>query len=119
MRNSNPVTCAAGTMAYTFEDESRNHVYNASATYTQGDIPLDSLGAPDAGNRIPSGTYTGTCTATFTGQRYKFWGYRLSSGEESVLDLDNLTSYDIRTGIHCAAGAPDFPTSVTIPRGTK
>lgn len=119
MRNSNPVTCAAGTTAYTFEDESRNHVYNASATYTQGDIPLDSLGAPDAGNRIPSGTYTGTCTATFTGQRYKFWGYRLSSGEESVLDLDNLTSYDIRTGIHCAAGAPDFPSSVTIPRGTK
>ena len=118
MKKSNPVTCAAGTQSRVFGDSPTTYTYNASASYVQGDVPLDSLGAADPRNRLPADTITTSKTATFTGHRLKFWGYR-NINTETVLDIDNLTSNDIRNGIHCTAGSTSFPTTITCPIGTK
>lgn len=62
-------------------------------------MPKNNIGKDDPSNRILSGSWSKTdLKATFTGHRYGFFGYRMST--EPRLDFNALSSSDIRTGIH-------------------
>lgn len=110
------LTRPTGSAVHSYSDSRAQYTYTATARYTQSGIPYNNIGALDLSNRIPAGTFSTSQTIGFTGQRYKFWGYRLAS--EGALDVNHLTSANIRSGIHCKSGTA-FPTSFDCPYGTK
>lgn len=106
----------AGTKSHSYADTAAKYTYTATASYTEGAVPKNNVGGDDPGNKIPAGTFTKSETATFTGYRKGFYGYRLAS--ESRLDFDQMTSDDIRNNIHATtwnATTGAWPTSFTVP----
>lgn len=113
---SNTLATNAGTTSHRYTDTAEKYTYTASANYTEGAVPKNNVGGDDPGNKIPAGTFTKSETATFTGYRNGFYGYRLAS--ESRLDFDKMTSDDIRKNIHATAWNAtngDWPSSFTVP----
>lgn len=113
---SNTLATSAGMTQHSYTDTAAKYTYTATASYTEGAVPKNNVGGDDPGNKIPAGTFTKSETATFTGYRKGFYGYRLAS--ESRLDFNNMTSNDIRNNIHATvwnATTGAWPTSFTVP----
>ena len=117
MSANSTLATAGGTASHSYTDTAATYTYTASASYTEGAVPKNNVGGDDPGNKIPAGTYTkNNLTATFTGYRKGFYGYRLAS--EDRLDFDKMTSDDIRNNIHATtwnATAGSWPTKFTVP----
>lgn len=126
----------AGTTSHVYETTAATYTYTATATYTQGAIPKNNIGGDDPGNRIPSNTYSKTdLKATFTGQRYCFWGYKTTSGtllpttydataKKDVIDTAALTSDMIRqlgnsNASMLSAASSSANANFSVPAGTK
>lgn len=116
MSLNSTLATAAGSASYSYTDTAAKYTYTASASYTEGAIPKNNVGGDDPGNKIQAGTWTKNLTATFTGYRKGFYGYRLAS--EDRLDFDKMTSNDIRNNIHATAWnatAGAWPKTFTVP----
>lgn len=122
MAANSTLATSAGSTSHTYGDDAATYTYTASVSYTQGAIPKNNLGGDDPDNRIPAGTWSsGNQTATFTGQRYYFWGYKTDGNE---LDIDNLTSGQIRQLGNSAASMlsaanAQANANFSVPSGTK
>lgn len=81
----------------TFEEitvaESTNLAFKFSVQYSDGKVPKDNLGDPDASCKITSGTLTKTHPTNLTGYRGWFWG---SKTDKTAIDIDTLSSDKIR-----------------------
>ena len=69
--------------------------------------------------QISSAVSTKTATCTATGHRYGFYGYRLATEEQ--LDFANMTSDNIRNGIHATKWdytANAWPSSFVVKNGS-
>ena len=93
---SNNKTTETATTTGSFNDfvvtEGACYSITATATHTAGATPVSNLGNPVSSLAIASGTKTVTKNL-FTGYKPNFYGFRTST---NLLDLDNLTSADIR-----------------------
>lgn len=122
MKLNSTLATNAGTTSHVYEDEEATYTYTASASYSQGAVPKNNIGGDDPSNRIPSGTFTKTdLKATFTGQRFYFWGYKTDGNE---LDIDNLTSGQIRglgnsAASMLSAANAQANANLSVPSGTK
>lgn len=109
---------------YEYTDSKVEYKYTAKVNYSQGAIPKNNLNEDDSDNRILSATSSYDLTATFTGQRYCFWGYRLNGGQ---YDITKLSSEQIRNlsstgscGVQIiSAASPTAASNFHVPSNTK
>jgi hypothetical protein len=109
---------ASNQVQYT--DTAKTYNFTASATYTNGAVPKTNLGNDYAAGQIKSaavddfgsasGKQAGTASATYTGFRSVFYGYKTA---DNKLDISNLTSSDLRGLI--GSGKPQTSATSTKP----
>lgn len=121
MSLNSTLATAEGTTSHSYADTAATYTYTASASYTEGAVPKNNVGGDDPGNKIPASTWSTSLTATFTGQRFCFWGYKTDG---NTLDIDNLTSDQIRSLGHSAksmlsAANAQANANFSVPSGTK
>lgn len=100
----------------TYGDTAINFTFSATAKHTESDrVPLNNLGSKVAAKQIATGTTTvSSKTATFTGIRKCFYGYKSVAGALSAPTA--ITSAEVR-----ALGniKDSLPSSLDVPVGTK
>lgn len=89
-----------------------NYKLTATATHTAGNTPVSFLGKEHPEKKIAAATLTATSNS-ITGFRSYFWGYKKAG---SLLDVNNLTSSDIRAlGNPKANGTNQNVASTSVP----
>ncbi len=100
----------------TYGDTAINFTFSATAKHTESDrVPLNNLGSKVPAKQIATGTTTvSSKTATFTGIRKCFYGYKSVAGALSAPTA--ITSAEVR-----ALGniKDSLPSSLDVPVGTK
>lgn len=109
---------ASNQVQYT--DTAKTYSFTAEVTYSDGSVPKTNLGNDYTAGQIKSanvvdfstsaGNQAGTASAKYTGFRSVFYGYKAGG---STLDVNNLTSSDIR-GL-MGSGKPQTAPTTTKP----
>ncbi len=113
-----------GNTDHVYTDSKVEYKYIAKVNYSQGAIPKNNLGEDDSDNRILSAISSYNLTASFTGQRYCFWGYKLNGDQ---YDITKLSSEQIRNlsstggyGVQIiSAASPTAASNFRVPSNTK
>ena len=111
------LTAKAGSTTY--GDTAVTYTFTATASYTESDrVPVNNLGTKVPAKQITSGSTTVTSkTATFSGYRKCFWGYRLAA--DALADPAKITSAQVRDASIIQKSGKTLPTSYEVPVGTK
>lgn len=126
MVKGNTLKLKANAGSTTYGDTAVKFTFTATAKFTESDrVPVNNLGTKVDSLKITTGNATVTDkTATFTGYRNSFWGYKLAT--EALSSPDVLTSVQVR-GLQKSGKAVDnlYPASgntkksYTVPAKTK
>ena len=110
---------AANAGSTTYGDTAVTYTFTATASYTQSDrVPVNNLGTKVPAKQITSGSATvASKTATFTGYRKCFWGYRLAA--DALADPTKITSAQVRDVSIIQQSGEELPTLYEVPAGTK
>lgn len=106
----------------TYGDTAINYTFTATASYTASDrVPVDNLGTKKPNLQISDGSATVTSrTATFSGYRKAFWGYKLAA--DALTAPEALTSAQVRE-LQKSGKTSEIPSGTgkhyTVPAGTK
>lgn len=116
MKKGSTLLLTADGSDTTYGDTAITFTFSASAKHTESDrVPLNNLGSKVPGKQISTGTTTvSNKTATFTGIRKCFYGYK--SVDDALSDPTAITSAQVR-----ALGniKDSLPSSLDVPVGTK
>lgn len=119
MKKGNTITLQASAGDTTYGDSSITYKFTGTAAYTESDrVPVNNLGTKVPDLQITSGSATvSDKTATFSGYRKCFWGYRLVA--DALADPANITSAQVRDSKIIEKSGTSLPTSYDVPVGTK
>ena len=103
----------------TYGDTSISFTFDATANYLESDrVPVNNLGSKVPAKQITSGSTTvSSKTATFSGYRKCFWGYRLVA--DALSNPATITSAQVRDTSIIQKSGTSLPTSYEVPAGTK
>lgn len=107
-----------------YGDDPVSFTFSATASYTESDrIPVNNLGSKVSEKKITSGSVeVESKTATFSGYRKPFWGYKLTADALAIADSDgncSLTSAQIRGLGKSGSYQSDLPKTYSVPKDTK
>lgn len=116
MVKGSTMTLQAKSGETTYGDTAITYTFYATADFTESDrVPLNNLGVKVPDKQISSGSVdVAEKTATFSGYRKCFWGYKLT--EDALETPAAITSAEVR-GLE--KSGTNLPTSYTVPAGTK
>lgn len=125
LQKNGTITLVAQGENTTYGDSPISITFNGSASYTPSATiqPVNNLGtkmpelAIGHGQSSPVAISVASKTATFTGYRKPFWGYK--STAEALSDPTTITSAQIRALQNSGTSVGGVPTSYTVPADTK
>lgn len=106
--NGGSATTATGSFTKFTVTESTNYSVSATVSYGQGDMPKTYLGNDYESARIAAGTTPSKKSATVTGYRAFFYGYKGASGV--IADPTAITSAQVRD---LGNNGRSFPATLT------
>lgn len=119
MEKGDTITLQAVAGETTYGDSAIKYTFTGTASYTESDrVPVNNLGTKVPGLLISSAAATVTSkTATFTGKRKCFWGYRLVA--DALANPAAITSAQVRDSKILERSDYSLPTTYDVPVGTK
>lgn len=119
MKKDSTLTLQAVAGETTYGDSAIKYTFTGTASYTESDrVPVNNLGTKVPAKQIVSGSATvASQTATFSGYRKCFWGYRLAA--DALENPAAITSAQVRDASIIQKSGTSLPTSYDVPVGTK
>lgn len=119
MEKGSTITLQAAAGETTYGDTAIKYTFTGTASYTESDrVPVNNLGTKVPNLQISSAAATvESKTATFTGKRKCFWGYRLVA--DALADPAAITSAQVRDSKILEKSDYSLPTTYDVPFGTK
>lgn len=119
MTKGSTLKLQANAGSTTYGDTSVKYTFTATASYTESDrVPVNNLGTKVPAKQITDGSATvESKTATFTGYRKCFWGYRLAA--DALANPAAITSAQVRDASIIEKSGKTLPTTYDVPVGTK
>lgn len=119
MTTGSKLTLQAKAGETTYGDTAISYTFTGTASYTESDrVPVNNLGTKVPDLQISSAAATvASKTATFSGYRKCFWGYRLVA--DALADPAAITSAQVRDSKILEKSGTSLPSTYEVPVGTK
>lgn len=119
MAKGDTITLQAAAGETTYGDTAIKYTFTGTASYTESDrVPVNNLGTKVPDLQISSAAATvDSKTATFSGYRKCFWGYRLVA--DALANPAAITSAQVRDSKILEKSGTSLPSTYEVPVGTK